>query len=241
MAKKEKQISALTRFIDTRYIPMESRPKLGIALLLLAVPVVIYIVLFYMPYSQEMTDLSEQKIKLEADLATVRTKASSLQQIQKELAETQEIFDSKAELLPKDKEIPKLLKDISSLGTAAGLEFLSFKPMPELPKDFYEEIPITISLKGAYHDIGHFFDSVSKLERIVSVGDMKVHSPTRENNVMTLKADCQLVTYKFTNVEISRPQTLAGKTQAKNGNPAKTMLNVVKKSHESQRELEKIR
>ena len=215
MARKEKQSSALIRFLDTRYIPMERRSKLGIALLLLAVPVIIYLYVILTFYIPEKSRLTEQKIKLESELGTVRTKASTLQQLEKELSETKEMFSSKAALLPETKEIPKLLKDISSLGTAAGLEFLSFKPMPDVPKDFYEEIPISISLKGAYHSIGHFFDSVSKLERIVSVGDMKVHTPTRENNEMTLKADCQLLTYRFTNEEISKPRASAGTPKKK--------------------------
>jgi len=215
MPRKEKQVSALTRFLDTRYIPMAPRLKLIIAVIVLAVPVALFIGLFGVSYVNEMGKLSNDKRKLESELATVRTKASTLQQLEKELAETQEMFASKAALLPEGKEIPKLLKDISSLGTASGLDFLSFKPMPERPKDFYEEIPISISLKGAYHSIGRFFDSVSKLERIVSVGDMKVHSPTRENNEMTLKADCQLLTYRFTNEEISKPQASAGNPKKK--------------------------
>ena len=215
MAKKEKQVSALTRFIDARYIPMESRSKLGIALLLLAVPAIIYIVQFYMSYIPAKDKLMEERHSLESKLMAVRTKASTLQQLEKELTETRDMFNSKAALLPETKEIPKLLKDISSLGTAAGLEFLSFKPMPEQPQDFYEKIPISISLKGAYHDIGHFLDSVSKLERIVSVGDMKVHTPTRENNGMTLKADCQLLTYRFTNQELPKTQASAGTPQKK--------------------------
>jgi type IV pilus assembly protein PilO len=194
---------------------MAPRFKLMIALLILVVTVAIFIGAFCVPYLQEKDDLTKARNQLESELATVRTKASSLQQLQKELAETQEMFGSKAALLPEGKEIPKLLKDISSLGTAAGLEFLSFKPMPEQPKDFYEEIPISISLKGPYHSIGRFFDSVSKLERIVSVGDMKMRSPTRENNEMILKADCQLVTYRFTNEEISKPQASAGNPKKK--------------------------
>ena len=214
MARKEKHVSAFTRFLDTRYISMEPRLKLMIMALILAVPVIIYALFVYMPYFDEKGRLSEEKRRLESELATVRTKAGELQQLQQELAETQEMFASKAALLPEGKEIPKLLKDISSLGTAAGLEFLSFKPMPEQPKDFYEEIPISISLKGPYHSIGRFFDSVSKLERIVSVGDMKMSSPARENNEMTLKTDCQLVTYRFTNEEISKPQA-SGKNPKK--------------------------
>lgn len=204
MARQEKQVSASTSFLDTHYIPMARRAKLGMALFLLAVPVIIYAVLFYMPYIQEKKTLAEQKNSLEWELTTARAKVSRLPQLEKELAEAKKMFNSKAALLPATKEIDKLLKDISALGTAAGLEFLSFKPMPEQPDDFYEKIPISISLKGGYHNIAHFLDSVSKLERIVSVGDMKMYAPTLENEEMTLKADCQLMTYRFSNEEISK-------------------------------------
>ena len=172
---------------------------------MLALPVIIYIVLFYQPYFAEKEELAKQNMALESQLTSLRAKANRLQQLENELADSKEMFNSKAALLPEDEEIPKLLKDISSLGTAAGLDFLSFKPMPAQPKDFYAEIPIAISLKGTYHSIGNFLDRVSKLERIVAVGDLKMGSPTREKNEMILKADCQLLTYRYSNEEVAKP------------------------------------
>jgi len=108
-------------------------------------------------------------------------------------------------LLPKEKEIPKLLKDISALGRNAGLDFLTFKPLADIPKDFYAEIPVTINVRGPYHNMGYFFDQVSKLERIVSVTNVKMSSPKKEGGEMLLNSDCQLVTYRFTNVELPKP------------------------------------
>jgi type IV pilus assembly protein PilO len=114
------------------------------------------------------------------------------------------IFEETAVLLPKDKEIPKLLTDISALGRSAGLEFLTFKPQADVPKDFYAEIPITINVRGPYHNIGFFFDQVSKLERIVSVSNVKMSTPKKDGNEMLLNSDCVLVTYRFTNVELPK-------------------------------------
>ena len=210
MARTEKPVSALSRFIDNRYIPMGPRAKLVIGSLLLALPVIIYIAFFSLPHFTEREELAKQNMALASQLTGLRAKANRLQQLENELADSKKLFDSKAALLPESEEIPKLLKDISALGTAAGLDFLSFKPMPAVPKDFYAEIPIAISLKGTYHSIGHFFDSVSKLERIVAVGDLKMGNPTRENNEMILKADCQLLTYRYSNEGIAKPQTPAG-------------------------------
>ena len=124
---------------------------------------------------------------------------------EQELQEAENIFLESAALLPKDKEIPKLLKDISALGRNAGLDFLTFKPLADIPKDFYAEIPVTINVRGPYHNMGYFFDQVSKLARIVSVTNVKMSSPKKEGGEMLLNSDCQLVTYRFTNVELPKP------------------------------------
>ena len=100
-------------------------------------------------------------------------------------------------LLPKDKEIPKLLKDISALGRSAGLDFLTFKPLADIPKDFYAEIPVTINVRGPITIWVTSIDQVSKLARIVSVTNVKMSSPKKESGEMLLNSDCQLVTYRF--------------------------------------------
>ena len=54
--------------------------------------------------------------------------------------------------------------------------------------------------------MGYFFDQVSKLERIVSVTNVRMSSPKMERGEMVLKSDCRLVTYRFTNVELPKPK-----------------------------------
>ena len=48
-------------------------------------------------------------------------------------------------------------------------DFNSFTPGGETPQEFYAEIPISIQVRGPYHNVGYFLDQVSKLERIVTV------------------------------------------------------------------------
>jgi len=39
-------------------------------------------------------------------------------------------------------------------------------------KDFYAEIPVSIKVAGNYHNVGLFFDKVSRLSRIVNIKDI---------------------------------------------------------------------
>lgn len=196
--------SPLATFIDEKFIPLESKFKILIAALVLILPLIAFYFLIYSPNVEEIEKLTVAKKKLKDQVEDVKRRARDLDKFKEELRQTQVAFAEAAEMLPKDKEIPKLLKDISALGRVAGLDFLKFQPMPDRPKDFYSEIPVNINIRGPYHNMGFFFDQVSKLERIVSVSNVKMSSPKKEAGEMLLNSNCQLMTYRFTNVKLAR-------------------------------------
>ncbi|WP_163337867.1 type 4a pilus biogenesis protein PilO [Desulfopila sp. IMCC35008] len=195
----KKKNEAFTDFLDKKYIPLEPKYKSIILIVIFLIPAVAFYFLFLKPNLEQLDRLDTKKAKVAKELSTAKKRARDLPKLEKELAETQQIFDEKSILLPKEKEIPQLLRDISSLGRNAGLDFLVFKPGNNIKKDFYDEIPITINVRGPYHNVGFFFDQVSKLERIVTVSNIKMSSPKEEAGEMLLKSDCRLVTYQFTN------------------------------------------
>lgn len=197
--------AAFATFIDERYIPLAPRIKLGITVGILLLPLIIFYFTYYQQKAKTIQNLNQQKVSLTKQIQTVKLKAANLAKFEKEVKEAEKQFLETAALLPKEKEIPKLLKDISALGRNAGLDFLTFKPLADIPKDFYAEIPVTINVRGPYHNMGYFFDQVSKLTRIVSVTNVKMSSPKKEGGEMLLNSDCQLVTYRFTNVELPKP------------------------------------
>jgi type IV pilus assembly protein PilO len=201
----KKSNAAFTTFIDDKYIPLAPRVKLGIAVVIALFPLVIFYFAFYQPNSTKIGALEGTKTTLAQEVKEVEAKAANLIKFEKELEEAMAVFQESSTLLPKEKEIPKLLKDISALGRNAGLDFLTFKPMADVPKDFYAEIPVTINVRGPYHNMGFFFDQVSKLERIVSVSNIKMSSPKKDGGEMLLNSDCILLTYRFTNVELPKP------------------------------------
>lgn len=199
--------AALSTFIDKKFIPLAPRIKISVAFALILVPTVVFYFLSYQPSAEKITSLDTQKGSLLKEIQEVERKIADLKNLEKELEEAKATFEETSALLPKDKEIPKLLTDISALGRSAGLEFLTFKPQADIPKDFYAEIPITINVRGPYHNIGFFFDQVSKMERIVSVSNIKMSAPKKDGNEMMLNSDCTLLTYRFTNVELPKQPT----------------------------------
>ena len=135
-------------------------------------------------------DVSREKIKLAQIL---RTRAQ-ITRFKKELAEMDVRYKQILVMLPEAKEIPHLLKNVADLGQQQGLEFLLFKPEKENPKEYIAEIPITVHLKGPYHQIGLFFDRIRRLPRIINIKQLELGA--FEEKTAQIIARCQLVTFR---------------------------------------------
>jgi type IV pilus assembly protein PilO len=97
------------------------------------------------------------------------------------------------------------LSNISSLAQESGLEISLFKPAPEQAKGFYADIPVSMEVKGNYHDIGYFFDKVAKLDRIVNIENISMKlSRTKLKGAqddIRLQSKFSTVTFKFIDEE----------------------------------------
>ncbi len=99
--------------------------------------------------------------------------------------------------LPLDKEIPALLTKIASLAQEKGLDVVRFRPLAEVPKDFYAEVPVELRLAGSYHQAALFFDAVSKMERIVNIKGLKLGGAKEVQGRTALNIDCSAITFRF--------------------------------------------
>lgn len=129
-------------------------------------------------------DIQDQRInleKVEAKEVELRKtfearakKAANLAAYEQQLEEMKESFGAMLRQLPNKTEVAELLVDISQTGLASGLEFELFKPQAEAPKEFYAELPISIRVKGDYHEFGRFISGVAALPRIVTVHNVNI-------------------------------------------------------------------
>ena len=105
-------------------------------------------------------------------------------------------FGTMLRQLPGKTEIPSLIVDISQTGLAAGLKERLFQPQGEVPKDFYAEKPITISLSGGYHEIANFVSGIAALPRIVTLHNINI-TPDDPDNYDSLTMQVTAKTYRY--------------------------------------------
>lgn len=164
----------------------------------------LYLYFFFMPGQDELNVAQRELSKLESELSNSKAIARDLQKFKEQVEKLNEELKNALTQLPNEKEIPEILKTISSLGKESNLEFTLFRPKPEEPQQFYAKVPIELVAMGNYHNIGIFFDKVSKLPRIINVidfnmtraKDVKDMKGRKEPEIM-LKTSCMINTYRF--------------------------------------------
>ena len=206
--------SKFATFLDKKYIPLDKKIKIGVGVLLVIIPIALFYFFYYQASNQKITTLQNTKTTLIRDIQNLRKKERNKPILLEQVAKVEAEFEQAALMLPKTQEIPQLLKDISALGRNAGLDFLSFAPKPEVPRDYFNEIPVSINIKGPYHSVGFFFDQVTNLDRIVSVSGVVMGKPEEIQGEMLLDSTCQLTTYRFTNVKLETEEEKKARQQA---------------------------
>ena len=188
---------AYASFIDNKLTRLTKQHKAGIFVASLLVPLLLFFFLFLSPKNEEITKLRKANLDLSAEVQEAEATAAKIDEHKAEKAYVELQLKAASLLLPKQKDIPKLLTDISDHGTNSGLEFVSFTPSPDKKQKFYAVIPIAIQVRGSYHNVGTFLDKISKLNRIVSANNINLSGAKLVENQMRLTASLELVTYRF--------------------------------------------
>ena len=160
----------------------------------------LYLYLFFLPWQDSMNVAKEELSKLTKELNESRAITRDLQKFKEQVERLNGELKNALTQLPNEKEIPEILKSISSLGKESNLEFTLFRPKPEVPQQFYAQVPIELIVLGSYHNIGIFFDKVSKLPRIINVVDFnmtRANVKGRSESEVLVKTSCMINTYRF--------------------------------------------
>ncbi|MBJ94693.1 MAG: hypothetical protein CMP23_09520 [Rickettsiales bacterium] len=176
---------------------LSSSQKLGGAVGIYAL---IIVILYFMMIGPTITNTGaaiERRASLEAEEAENRQIAENRSLWEESVNRLNEELAKAVKELPNSREIPELVRRISSIGKKIGLQFLLFKPMPEIVRDFYAEVPIKLKVEGSFHEVATFFDRVGKLNRIVNVKDITISDPEERSGKVILTIEGTAVTYRF--------------------------------------------
>ena len=153
------------------------------------------------PQFDELKVVEAKEIDLRAKFDHEQAKAANRTAYVEQLEEMKKTFNVMLRQLPNKTDIESLLVDLSQTSVASGLEVKFFKPETEIPREFYAEYPIRISVTGQYHQFGQFISGLAALPRIVTLSNIDIKQTdtkhAEQNIASKLKMDLMATTYRY--------------------------------------------
>jgi len=172
-----------------------------VRIILAAIPALIItlvvIFLLILPKHKEIKVLEQKISAQENEIARDQAKAAKLPELTLENEKLRMRLNELKLQLPEEKEVSTLLKQVSELCIGSGLKIALWKPEQRRThaSGIVYEIPVKVELAGGYHSLGYFFSSLTKLNRIVNISDIKISDPKPEKESALVRISFTATTF----------------------------------------------
>jgi type IV pilus assembly protein PilO len=150
---------------------------------------------------QRLTELATLRQEIDRGLAT----AKRLPEFRREVGSLEAQLERLRAVLPEEQDVADLLRRVQAMATQSNLAILGFAPKAVAKKQLHAEWPIGLKLEGSYHDVGAFFERVSKFPRIINVGDIKIDARATQSAGSTVTAECTATTFVLLDTASAKP------------------------------------
>ncbi len=158
---------------------MPSSVKMILSFIPAVIIALLVIFLLILPKYREIRALDQKIATQENEIARDQAKAAKLPELTLENERLRARLNELKLQLPEEKEVSTLLKQVSDLCITSGLKIALWQPEQRKTHSsgIVYEIPVKVELAGSYHSLGYFFSSLTKLNRIVNISDIKISDP----------------------------------------------------------------
>ena len=151
---------------------------------------------FYVSEMQADIDSRQTRLTaLKADIAKGVATARRLPQFQSEVAELERRLENLRAVLPEQKDVADILRRVQGLATQSSLTIQRFTPQEPKQEAMYASLPFKIRAEGTYHNLGLFFDRISKFPRIINVGEIVIKPRQDPDPSASIEAECVATTF----------------------------------------------
>jgi len=193
-----------------------------------AIAVVLVLVGIYLPFSpvaQEKDQVDKavvQKAQLTQEVQQLQVYQRRFGELKQEMDALNKQLDTLKSIVPEEKETDDFIRLLQGAAAASNVQIRRLVAKAVVPKDNnYYEMPFEVQADGPYFNVLDFFGRLSRLSRIINVGDLEFADPEKAKGghyVMrpgsTVSGTFMATTY-FTNPGDSTPASSAAKPGAK--------------------------
>jgi Tfp pilus assembly protein PilO len=181
----------------------------------------------FLPFSPVQSErvnlerLLKQKETLQSDVTQLQVYERRYADFKRDVEGLQKQLDTLKTIVPEEKELDEFIRLVQGAASASNVQIRRLAADPVVPKEYHYEMPFQIQADGPYFNILDFFSRMSRLSRIINVGDLQFDDPEKAKGMKyplrpgsTVSAVFTVTTY-FTKTADTTPSAQAVKAPGK--------------------------
>lgn len=175
-------------------------PGWGKGLVLVGVLVLLtlaYYTLVHGGIASGLDSAQQKKQQLQSQIRDAERREKQYLDLTQELANRETADRQNRRVLPQNAEIAAFLQDLNRVAELSGLTIRLVEPRPEQRQELYSRIPVVLALTGRFHQVTKFFYNVSKLDRAISMENIRMTQPRLlPSGEMVIDVDVRATTFR---------------------------------------------
>jgi type IV pilus assembly protein PilO len=153
-------------------------------LVALAIAVILVLVGLYVPVSPVAQERSaydaavQQRTQLNQEVTQLQVYKQRYGELKQQMDALSKQLDTLKTIVPEEKEVDEFIRQVEGAASASNVQLRRLTAQNIVPKEFHYEMPFEAQADGPYFNVLDFFTRLSRLSRIINVGDLEFDDPT---------------------------------------------------------------
>ncbi|HTZ32448.1 MAG TPA: type 4a pilus biogenesis protein PilO [Methylomirabilota bacterium] len=152
-------------------------------LVAVALAFVLVLVGLYVPFSpvaQERAAADEAvqtRTKLNQEVTQLQVYKQRYGELKQQMDALNKQLDTLKTIVPEEKEVDEFIRQVQGAAAASNVQLRRLTSQNIVPKEYHYEMPFEAQADGPYFNVLDFFARLSRLSRIINVGDLQFNDP----------------------------------------------------------------
>jgi len=157
----------------------------------------------------QITEAEKKVAEQEALAQKSEAALKEVEQVRTTVGALSEQFKTVSAALPSEVQMADIIRTVDFVSRKSGVSITNKEPKPVVNRDYFEEIPLKITLEGTYAEVTTFLFYLASTERIMKVNNFVMTLPQDRNRGITgtgrLLFEGHVISYRFIGSQPSPP------------------------------------
>jgi type IV pilus assembly protein PilO len=169
--------------------PLRDMSVIMQCLLAVAITVVLVVVGVYLPFSpiaQERDEVDKavrQRSSLNQEVTQLQVYRQRYGELKSQMDALSKQLETLKTIVPEEKEQDEFIRLVQGAASASNVSIRRLTAKPVVAREYHYDMPFEVQADGPYFNLLDFFSRLSRLSRIINVGDIDFEDPSGAKGV----------------------------------------------------------